>query len=79
MLSIKVRYFAMLKEQKGCAEEVVQCAADTTAEMLYTTLFPTHATAQLRVGFAVNLLQVDGSTTLKDGDELAFLPPLGGG
>ena len=79
MLSIKVRYFAMLKEQKGCAEEVIQCAEGTTPETLYTTLFPTQATAQLRVGFAINLVQVDGSTILQDGDELAFLPPLGGG
>jgi molybdopterin converting factor small subunit len=31
------------------------------------------------VAFAVNLTRVAGHTALADGDEVAFLPPLGGG
>ena len=31
------------------------------------------------VGFARNLEYVAGGTALRDGDEVAFLPPVGGG
>jgi molybdopterin converting factor small subunit len=32
-----------------------------------------------RVAFAVNLSRVDAAAVLKDGDELALLPPVSGG
>ena len=79
MLTIKVRYFAMLREQKGCAEEPIQCASGTTVSELYLQLFPEKGPEQIRVGFAVNLNQVGSDTVLEEGDEVAFLPPLGGG
>lgn len=73
---VHVRYFAVLRERRKVEAEIVEVGEGTTAEALYATLFPA---PRLPIGFAVNLEHVSGSTLLSDGDELALLPPLGGG
>ena len=79
MLSIKVRYFAMLRETKGLSEEWVECAQGTTVGHLFEQLFPAQKASGMQVGFAVNLSQVQPNRILANEDEVAFLPPLGGG
>jgi len=79
MLSIQVQYFAVLRERKDCSTEHVQCQEGTTVADLYQNLFPPSEGGQIQVGYAVNLNQVSGETLLKTGDEVAFLPPIGGG
>lgn len=49
----------------------------TTAAAAYQQLFP--QLSELPVGYAVNGAIGRGSVTLQDGDELVFLPPVGGG
>jgi molybdopterin converting factor small subunit len=74
---VHVLYFAGLREQKARADEWVTIQPGCPAAELFDTLFP----GQPREGiaFAVNRVRVAAAHPLAEGDEVAFLPPLGGG
>jgi len=80
MNNYQVSYFGMLAERRGLAEENVRHASDTPAE-LYAWLDEQHhlglAVSDLRA--AVNDEFVAWDHPLKDGDRIAFLPPMSGG
>lgn len=74
---MQVKYFASLREQKGCDGETVQMALGSTARELGRQL-------QLEVGggnymVAVNRTQSAPDDAINDGDEVAFFPPVTGG
>lgn len=80
MITVNVTYYAMLKEQCGCAMETVRTEA-RQPDALYDEL-------QARYGFrfpkgrlkvARNDEFVTWSTTLEEGDRIAFIPPVAGG
>ena len=75
-MQVKIRYFANLREQMGCAEEVRRVDVGTTIAELYRILFGAEPSG---IRFACNAVYVDSQTILEDGDEVAFLPPMGGG
>jgi molybdopterin converting factor small subunit len=75
-MRVRVRYFAVLREQRGKSEDWEELPEGCTATDAYAMLCPP---AQLPVGYAINHDYVAGATKLKEGDELVFLPPLGGG
>jgi sulfur-carrier protein len=84
--SVRVRFFASLREAVGQAE--VQIAVSTATldlEALLARLggvVDEQALARLRapsVRIAVNQAFVEGNVTLRPGDEVAFLPPVTGG
>jgi molybdopterin converting factor small subunit len=75
-MQVTVRYFAVLRELRGVSVEAVDLPAGTSAAAAFALLFPAFA---LPVAFAVNEAAAPGSTVLAEGDELVFLPPLGGG
>ncbi len=75
-MQINVLYFAALREQRGRPAEAVDLPPGTTAGEAYRRLCPP---ALLPVRCAVNQRFAPEATVLQDGDELAFLPPLGGG
>ncbi len=75
-MRVTVLHFATLRELRGCAQENVDLPDGTTVAGAYAALGLPPA---LPVAFAVNLTRVAGHTALADGDEVAFLPPLGGG
>lgn len=79
MPTVTVRYFATLREKRGREQEALEVPEGVTARALYRELFPPGPEGGLPVAFARNLEYVDGDTVLEDGDEVAFLPPLGGG
>ena len=78
--TVRVRYFAILREQRGLDEEAVATGASTAAE-LYGELRALHRftlpAERLRV--AVNGDFAPWSAPVRDGDALAFLPPVAGG
>ena len=76
---VSVLYFAVLRERRGCEVEQVAIAPGATAAGLYAALFPPQPAGVLPVLFAVNRSYVSGDHALEDGDEVAFIPPLGGG
>ena len=76
MPRITLRTFAQLREQRGVAKEDVLIPEGTTALEAYASLF---AEPRVPVGFAVNHELVRGEVVLVEGDELALIPPVGGG
>ena len=77
---VRLRYFAMLRETAGCAEESLTTDASTLAE-LYAQLQSHHgftlSTDQLRVARNGEFAQWDDA--LEPDDEVAFIPPVAGG
>lgn len=78
-MRIRLRYFATLRERRGRAEEDLDVAAGLSAGALYRQIFPPGPEGLLPVLYAINRDYADASTVLEDGDELVFVPPLGGG
>jgi len=78
--SVKVRYFALLKEERGLAEETIETRAESIAD-LYKELQARHKFAlraeQLRVAVGDDF--VDFSSPLNDDDVIIFVPPVAGG
>lgn len=75
-MRIRLRYFAALREQAGVDTEDIELPGGTTVLQAFQHRFPALG---LRVAFARNEAMCPPSTVLTDGDELALLPPLGGG
>lgn len=80
MPKVVVQYFAILREQRGAAEESLATAAATPAA-LYEELRARHGFSLPgeRVRAAVNDAFVAGDTPLRDGDRVVFIPPVAGG
>jgi sulfur-carrier protein len=78
--TVSVRYFAILREQRGLGEERVTTNAATAAE-LYEELSSLHRftlpSERLRV--AVNDKFQSWDASVRDGDILVFIPPVAGG
>ena len=79
MNGVHVRYFAVLREQRGRDEEALSIQPGETVGALYARLFPAGADGALPIMFAVNQQYVAATHVLCSGDEVVFIPPLGGG
>jgi molybdopterin converting factor subunit 1 len=80
MLTLHVRYFAILREQRGLSEEKLTTAAATPAA-LYDELRGRHSFTLPgeRIRAAVNDAFVDSASALREGDRVVFIPPVAGG
>ena len=78
-MQVKVRYFAVLRERAGRSEDLVEVIPGTTVGKLFVDMFPPSAEGTVPAMFAVNQAYVDADHLLKHSDEVAFIPPLGGG
>jgi len=80
MKTIHLQYFAVLRELAGRSHETVQTDA-ASAGQLYGELLDRYefklGQDDLRV--VVNEAFGEWTTTLNDGDEIVFLPPVAGG
>jgi molybdopterin synthase sulfur carrier subunit len=78
--TVLVRYFAVLREQRGLGEEHVATSASTAAE-LYEELRALHRftlpAERLRV--AINDEFGAWASEFRTGDALVFIPPVAGG
>jgi molybdopterin-guanine dinucleotide biosynthesis protein A len=78
--TVRVQYYAILREQAGRSEETLDTSALTPAQ-LYAELQQRHpfqlAPGQLKV--ALNSEFSDWQTPLKHGDTVVFIPPVAGG
>ena len=78
-MKISVRYFANMRDRMGRAEESVSIDGDSvTVEDLWNKVSP-QQTLPSDILIAVNMEYTDGSRVLKNGDEVAFFPPVTGG
>ena len=80
-MTVTVLLFAALRENKGTDRLDIALEEGETAFALFDRLFPDrpHPRWPGALLFAVNREYVDRSQVLQDGDEVAFVPPLGGG
>ena len=81
-MRIEVLYFALLRERVGRDREVIELAAGAdvaAARAAIATLHPEIAPYLPRVQTAVNRAIAPEGQTLRDGDELALIPPVAGG
>lgn len=77
-MSIKVRYFASLKELVGRSEDTLTVTSSLTADQVWQQLnAPKALPANVLVALNMNYVTLD--TEITDGDELAFFPPVTGG
>ncbi|MSU48894.1 MAG: MoaD/ThiS family protein [Opitutus sp.] len=79
-ITVSVQYFAILREQRGVAQEKLTTAA-ATPTALYEELRARHnfTLPGDRVRAAVNDAFVAGIDPLRDGDRIVFIPPVAGG
>jgi len=83
-MALKLCYFAVLRERMGMSEESIAFHADhTNGDALISWLNTRDENAQALNHPSVRLIINDEiasrSTTLKDGDTIAFCPPFSGG
>jgi molybdopterin converting factor subunit 1 len=81
-MTVTVRLFAILRDKAGVAEMRLAMLDGATVAAAMELILHEHPELKPfanRIAFAVNLSRVDGGTLLKDGDELALLPPVSGG
>ena len=77
-MSIKVKFFASLAESLERREATLEYADGMTVGSVWTTLSAGVAIPP-GVLFAVNMVYSDVDTVLRDGDEVAYFPPVTGG
>lgn len=81
-MNIRIRYFASLREITGQNEEILPLPDGTTVASLRDTLLARYLRLQTvmeRAVCAVNHRYVSLETILHEGDEVVFIPPVGGG
>jgi molybdopterin converting factor subunit 1 len=80
---IKVKLFAMLKERAGCGELNIPFESGSAADLIKQVSAAYPGLAEFldsgRVMISVNQEFVKPETPLKDGDEVALMPPFSGG
>ena len=80
MITVHIQYFAILREQRGCAHETLATPA-ATAAALYEEVRTRYGFSlpRDRVRAAVNDAFVREDVPLRDGDRVVFIPPVAGG
>jgi len=77
--TLKIEYFAILREQAGTAEETLESSAASAAD-LFAELRARHGFAEpSNFKVAVNDEFSDWGAVLNDGDRVVFIPPVAGG
>jgi sulfur-carrier protein len=80
--TVRVLAFARLRELLGFGERAVTVPGGATVETLWSQLAeraPQLAGLRASTRFARNGALVNAATVVHDGDEIALLPPVGGG
>ena len=81
-MNIRIRYFASFREIIGQNEEILtlpEGANVVDVRALLLTRYPRLQPIMERSACAVNHRYVSGDTALHEGDEVVFIPPVGGG
>ncbi|MBK8507829.1 MAG: MoaD/ThiS family protein [Candidatus Competibacteraceae bacterium] len=77
-MTVYVRYFASLRDRLGRAEDRVSVTETVTVAEIWTMLWP-ETPLPVNTLAAVNLEYANLQQLVRDGDELAFFPPVTGG
>jgi MoaE-MoaD fusion protein len=82
IVRVKVLFFGMLKDIVGRAEDHIEVADGARLESVFTCYarqFPRLTDMQGSIVLACNQEFCDRSAAIREGDEIAFLPPVSGG
>ena len=81
-MRVTVRLFARLRDLAGAGELVRDVPTDATTRTVWARLvadFPSLGAYTSSISVAVNADYARMETSVSDGDEVAFLPPVSGG
>lgn len=81
-MKVRLLYFAVLREIAGTGESELLLSDGTTARSVWESLRAAHAPLAAYTNppmVAINETYADPDAVLRDGDELAFIPPVAGG
>ena len=81
-MKVTVKFFAILRERVGAGEITKEIQDGSTVADLWQALkrdYPKLAPVETRLLYAVNQNYVRPDHTLKDRDEVVFIPPVSGG
>jgi molybdopterin synthase sulfur carrier subunit len=81
-LRLRVRYFASIREFTGLREEELEVPEGSSAGFLKRKVLGLHSSLRAQeenIFVAVNGSFVEPKQILKQGDEVAFFPPVSGG
>jgi molybdopterin synthase sulfur carrier subunit len=77
-MAIHVKYFASLRDRMGRAGDELDTAAGLTVAGVWAALHPDTPLPPNTL-IAVNLEYAERTQAVRDGDEVAFFPPVTGG
>ena len=77
-MSIQVRLFASLRERFSLQDTSLDCATVRTVQDVWDQVTDGQA-MPANLLMAVNMEYVDAGQVIRDGDEVAFFPPVTGG
>ncbi len=77
---VHIFYYALLREERGTSQEIVETSAQTTQELYEELKKKYHFKLSADIlKAAVNNEFVPWDTILKSGDKIIFIPPVAGG
>jgi molybdopterin converting factor subunit 1 len=81
MMKVKVLYFADMEKDVGMHSEVIMFEGCTLKGLIYhlIEMHPVLTKWKDKIAIAVNMEYSDITRSLKDGDTVAFIPPVQGG
>jgi len=81
-MKIRLLFFAVLRDLFQSSEQIMEAPDGTTVGEVAQRVFSSRDEAiflKETICFAVNCSYVSPAHTLRDGDEVAFIPPVAGG
>jgi molybdopterin converting factor small subunit len=76
MMEVTVYYFAYLKEERNIEIEIISINKSISVAELFFSIFNR---PPLSIRYAINEQFVSSDKLIQHQDEIAFIPPLGGG
>ena len=77
-MTIHVKYFASLRDRLGSSGDRLEVDRELTVAGVWTTLWPETPLPPNTLA-AVNMEYAEPTQSVRDGDEVAFFPPVTGG
>lgn len=81
-ITIRLKLFSMAKDLAGIDETLVEVPFNSKPEAVFNYLIsrnPLFERWKPSLRIAVNMEYIDSETPLRDGDEVAIIPPVSGG
>jgi molybdopterin converting factor small subunit len=80
-MKVSIQYYASFREGRGLGEEVLELQDDLSAADFFDSLRAEHQfdVKRSKCRVAINDAFAPWESILKDGDQVVFIPPVGGG